>query len=310
MMKLTMFGLFLLLLKPCLAGDIVYKDLHTIEGLGSTSFLLIGETNSDNLKVKENVSPFLKDSKIQAPSPTNFEELRENLERQLERRSGDDVGNGGDHLRQVFYLEMKSVAEFFQFSYPRIEQMIVVDNLGRPLMRTHFKGEDYLLLDRELISHAIHKGRDLRPLMIQTLFPGHKDYLSLYQNLPMSKGRPLCFFDYTHEMEIRIAKDFKGHHETDPVKARELAMKECREKKLKGCFVFSQEQSGFLGTLLHRVVVRGYEVNTKVLNKSERQKLACKAAIQCEELTFSAPFGQVSPEEFSDITALIEENCR
>lgn len=297
----------LLSISSVLGGDISYENLHLLKDFNAESFILIGEKK--NQIIKEDIKPFLEGNSIELKQPTSFEELKKNLENQLERRSGDDVGNGGDHLRQVFFQELKEVAEHFNFQTPKIQQLIVVENLGRPLLRTEYKSESLLLLDKEIISEAIAANRDLRAMMVQVLFPGHKDYLSLYQNLPPKSGRPLCFFNFTQDLEVRIAKDFKGHHEESPEKAREIAMGLCKSEKLKGCFVFSQEHSGFLGNLLHRVVVRGYEVKTRVLDQKERKNLACKAALQCEELTFSAPFGQVLPEDFSDISALIEENC-
>ncbi|MCR9205084.1 MAG: hypothetical protein NXH75_10930 [Halobacteriovoraceae bacterium] len=306
-MKLQYLLLLLSLTTPVIAGDIVYRDLHKIDSMEIKSFVLVGE---EEIKIRDFDDSVLKSLKIQIPKSTELEELKENLEKQLQRRSGDDVGNGGDHLRQIFYLELKEVAEHFQFPYPKIEELIVVEDLGRPLLRTHYKNENLLLLDKDLISGAIKAKRDLRPLMVEVLFPGHKDYLSLYQNLPVKNGRPLCFFDFSHDMELRTPKDFKGHDKESAEKARSMAMNKCRQNGLKGCFIYSQEQSGFLGKLLHKVVVRGYVINTKVLSSAERKNLACKAAVQCEELTFSAPFGQVSPEEFNEITDLIQNNCR
>lgn len=299
------------LLNSVHASDTNYDKLINLSGnelRPQTYSISIGEGQIP-VKVRE-----LLIEKEESNFQLKMERIKQNLLEQLERRGGDDVGNGGDHLRQQFYSELREVGEALSLQIPAYKNILAVTGIGQPLMRVSYgkenQMEDLILLDREIIGQAQKMNRDLRHLIVEVLLPGHKNPESLYQGLNAKEGRPLCYFDFSKEVEERKHQDFKTVHKTSATKAREEAIEECRDRGLSGCFIFSQEHSGMFGNLKHRVTARGYSISQKSLNADQRKQLTCEATLKCEELTFSAPFGQVSPEDFSEISELVQKNCR
>ena len=298
------------------AGDILFGEPVRTESIIVNKRNPFSDILQENKSFKDPIYSILEESfpaqvEGRGQNPQEIiKKLEERIEEQLKFRSGDDVGNGGDHLRSLIIKEIKALSVAIKVKTPTTENLVIINDLGAPYAHKSHHGVDLILLDRKIWTSAFEKNLDIRALLLQVLLPGHKNILGLYQSLEPKFSRPFCYFDFTNDLTVKEAFDFEGVNKESANVAEKMAYNQCTSQELVGCHKINQEYSGLFGQNKHRVTVRGYKVTQKELSGSEKRQLACRAALMCEELTFSAPFNQVSPSDFDVVSEAVAHFCQ
>lgn len=251
---------------------------------------------------------------------------------------GDDVGNGGDSIRELFIRTGKKLIEQLNEELDRfsddkllavldIKQIKIIKNLEScsPMLclKTSFAVADNMIYlnkdDWDIASGFIHTRIDRRNLMIYLIVKaaGYSFTMdeanALYSKLSTESSNqkflpPFCdqrIITYTVEKIPHTTSLYK--HKIDKV-AKEMALTECRENGLQDCYTNSK-YGGFAVWTNYQATATGYQYLFTAKNKKELKKDRCQKLKACELVYEIAPWGQVSLEDFQKLDQMIESQC-
>lgn len=257
------------------------------------------------------------------------EELRVLLERVLKKSGGggDDVGNGGDELRQEFLeLAQTTLREAGEEimgqlqSTLDIRRIVVVNNLevqsGRESIPVRaVVSEGIILLDSQAwdpVQGLLGTAHDPRLEMLRLMNSAANNPLieatimQAWSRLSPRGGRIWCPFYQARIGERRVKREFNRSGPSAQALENSL-MLSCQASHLAECRVSRVITRGS-GT--YEMTVTGFEVRVAEKPRSAMQAERCQAVRGCEAAYDWAPRGQISPADFSDLSNEIEQACR
>lgn len=242
---------------------------------------------------------------------------------------GDDVGNGGDELRQEFLSLAQQVlteagsARLAKLlgSVLSIYRVIAIEDLSlqsgdeRVPVRAAVS-EGIIFLDTaawDPLSGLLSPLHDPRYEMLKLMnlaagSPATDEELVLAWNklLPRA-GKIWCPHSSTSTSEKRLKKEFNFSEGLNAEATQNFLMKLCQLQKLVDCRVAKIITRGN-GT--HDVTVTGYELSLASKSRSDLQKERCRAAHACETTYEWAPRGQISPADYANLSREVGRSCR
>lgn len=241
---------------------------------------------------------------------------------------GDDVGNGGDELRQAFLAMAQKMLEESRDSKIQqslqstlsIYKVIVVNNLsivsGRDVIPVRATvAENIIFLDSKawdpeggLLSEQ-HDPR-YEVLRLMNLAAGSplqdEDLVVAWNKLHRKSGKIWCPFYPTSTGFSRNKKEFVLRGLNSEATENAL-MGVCQSHNLVDCRVAKVITRG---NGLYEMTVTGFEISISGKSKSQQKEEKCEAARLCETIYEWAPRGQVSPGDYSSLANEVEKSCR
>jgi hypothetical protein len=250
-----------------------------------------------------------------------------NLRERHSAGGGDDVGNGGDELRQEFLrIGLEIIEEgALAYLYPAldIDKIVVVNELKiiRFGDETRLKSiviEGIIFLDaKSWDPHdgLLSKNHDPRYQMIQMMTDAlniklsESDKLKAWHSLEARKSTIWCPAEISnHKVEI-IFKEFRAEGLSSG-EAEAYALTKCREEGLQNCRIKESIVRGFMSWSKNHAVAIGQKNSEVPKTSQEIKQDQCKALRACEQIYEWAPQGQIKPSDFGLIEKEATKICR
>lgn len=249
------------------------------------------------------------------------------IERSI-RAGGDDVGNGGDELRQEFLALAQTILDesgshslqHALQSTLSIYRVIVVSNLsiqsGNELVPVRSTvAEGLIFLDAQawdpsngLLSNQHDPRYEILKLM--NLAAGsvvkEEELVMAWNKQQRKQGKIWCPFYSTNVGSVRTKKEFmlKGLNASA---TEDALMNLCNGQGLIDCRVAKVITRG---SGQYETTVTGFEVRVSKKSRSQLNEEKCEAARSCEIVYEWAPAGQVSLPDYSTLAQEVEKSCR
>jgi hypothetical protein len=243
---------------------------------------------------------------------------------------GDDVGNGGDELRQEFLFLGEQILQEMDNKELRnklegvlnIRRVIVVNNLsvrrgGEEFAMKSVAVEGVILLDAAAWSpldgllSANHDPRfEMLKLMAeaQGLVSYETRLLHSWHALSPRGGQIWCPVQIEKTKIATQAKDFEATA-SSVAQAEEAALAQCRDQNYQDCRIAESSVRGF-GVARPYAKARGFRYQAALKTVAELKQERCEAVRQCEMVHEWAPAGQVRPAAFSTLESEASKSCR
>lgn len=270
----------------------------------------------------------IKDEQLQA---RDIEAFR-SRELRVSGGGGDDVGNGGDELRQEFLFLGEQILEEMDDKELRkklqgalsINRVLVVEELSVRRGNEDFKMkslavEGFILLDAVAwspLQGLLKPGNDPRFEMIKLLAEAQgvkvKSDLLLHawHNLSPRQGTIWCPVMIEKSKITSQAKDFEASHASSASLAEQEALRLCRSDGYEDCRIAESVVRGFGAWAKSYAISRGLKYKTEWKSAGEMQQERCEAVRQCEIVHEWAPAGQVRPVAFLALETEASKSCR
>ena len=262
-----------------------------------------------------------------------------NIQKRYALMGGDDVGNGGDNLRKKFILESEKILEelnhvlekydvdklkrVLDIKYIKVMEELQICQNNTCIHTPHAVAEGMIFLDKNAWGSSngiLNNKTDYRNLLIYLMVKSVEENISMDEaNFHYSELRPLrkkgsytpyCDMRIISQKVEKIPRALSIHrHKTDVDKAKKIAMDECQNKKLRGCYISDSGYGGFLKWTSYYAQATGYEFISSIKTEKEIRFNKCEKLKQCESLFENAPLGQIKSKDFRILDSLIEENC-
>ncbi len=255
-----------------------------------------------------------------------------NRELRVSGGGGDDVGNGGDELRQEFLFLGEQILEEIDNKELRsklqgalsIRRVIVVEELSVRRGSEDFKMkslvvEGFILLDAVAWSPLLGllaPGNDPRFEMIKLLAEAQGVKVSsdlllhAWHSLSPRQGLIWCPVVIEKTKLIAQAKDFEASHTASATLAEQEALRLCRVGGYEDCRIAESVERGFGAWAKSYATARGQKYKTDWKSSSEMQQERCEAVRLCEMVHEWAPAGQVRPAAFVTLETEASKSCR
>jgi len=276
-------------------------------------------------------------------SSLSFRNDKMTLKKILSRKmGGDDVGNGGDEIRQKFLtISRQLLSEYSKASnslqkLDEIEKglttamILVVDDLKvKEIKIPAMAVQHYIFLDRAtwntvdgLLSDKLDPRLEIFRLLTDSFGLIFKDeelvrlYASLSFYTSPNTGEkihatPWCPLNLSDEKIEKTPETIIQTSETDPEGLKAAALDVCeKEKKLNECRVLELKHGGFAMWVKYKVVVQGFSYKKVKLTKEDQLKEQCLELQRCSTLFELAPTGQISASGFSSLDEQINLSCQ
>ncbi len=254
-------------------------------------------------------------------------------------RGGDEVGNGGDDIRQKFLARAKQILK----SSPKLQTLISTDSFKEIFSTNHvlvldnLKSENFslpyalfkgiILLDRQtwntsdgLLSDKVDPRFEILKI-IQLTEKKQNDLdllLEIFSALPfftsLESGDqihapPFCALNSQETAIKKTPIFFSDTHPDNPELLKSSTLKKCEEAGLHECRVTAFNQSGFLSHTSYKITVQGFQYSTIPMSESEKQANRCFELQRCSSLFELAPMGQIASKDFKQLDEEISRQC-
>ncbi len=269
------------------------------------------------------------------------EDFAKRLKEKLEQaEGGDDVGNGGDNLRQYFLKVAQGILQQIPDQslvseikpVLDINRIIAVKNLqseisGELVSFKALASEGYIFLDSDawdedngLLSGQLDPRFEILRLIYQAaqINISEEDIIIQYSNFEIFRSpvddqpehvAPWCSVIIDTSIIEKTAVTFKEVHDSDENTARIRALNSCNHLGLFECRVKETVLKGFLSNQKYHVTVQGMRYNYHEMNSSQIRQATCNKLQRCEVLHELAPVGQISPGGSFELMQKIEGAC-
>jgi hypothetical protein len=262
------------------------------------------------------------------------------FEEKVLARGGDDVGNGGDTLREQLYRSTSKTIEELVVQYGELytfsdassvnlielssiiseEKTIIVENiinqtdLFQDIELNYYVLENMIFLKRSYIDSLLKENKDLRQLLLHLLIVanGKSDLnfsksLELYSTLGLASinkmgKNPVCVFNYSNFTIEDPVYNGVINVSKDP---RKIGILVCKESGLSECRIksYTQRSSRRGSPVSFKVFYEGKKINI------ERGTNKCAQATNCREIYNTAPLGQIRSSEFIKVENEFTRYC-
>lgn len=315
-----MYGLFILLSLSAFAQEVP----KALDVSASTLRTLRPQAPDEGLKLES----ILLDGK-----PLREAQLQDLRTRELRLSGGsggDDVGNGGDELRQEFLFLGDQILQEMANKELRnqlegvlnIRRVIVVQNLvirrgGEELAMKSVAVEGVILLDAAawspldgLLSPTHDPRFEMLKLMAEA--QGLKSYetrlMSSWNSLSPRRGQIWCPVQIVKTKMTTESRDFEASSQSAS-EAEEAALAQCAGQHYEDCRLVESSVRGF-GVARPYAKARGFKYGAALKTSAELAQERCEAVRQCEAVHEWAPSGQVRPAAFVSLEAEASKSCR
>lgn len=314
------YGLFILLSLSAFAQEVP----KTIDVSTSTVSTLQRQAPQTTLRLE---AILIDGKQLQA---AQIQDLRTRELRMSGGSGGDDVGNGGDELRQEFLFLGDQILQEMDNKELRnklegvlnIRRVIVVKNLslrrgGEVFDMKSIAVEGVIMLDAKawspldgLLSPTHDPRFEMLKLMAEA--QGLKSYetrlMHSWHALSPRGGQIWCPVQMEKTKITAQAKDFEATANS-AAQAEEAALAQCHKQNYEDCRIAESSVRGF-GVARPYAKARGYKYLTAMKTAAELKQDRCEAVRQCEMVHEWAPAGQVRPAAFSSLESEASKSCR
>lgn len=240
--------------------------------------------------------------------------------------AGDDVGNGGDHLRKEFIFAANALLEeinsselteeakkIININRVKIVQEITGNYLGNQIVLLSKAHNGYILLTDEFIDVLENSDPryEILKLILSALGRDESSAKEIYAKLNILKNERLAPYCMIYDLENIISieqKDVTIKSSESESSAISQAKFECESKYL-DCYKKESMYKGFLFSGSYNATYSGKEVNLIKANENQIKEFQCIQLKSCESLYELAPFGQVRPKDFKKLDLKIQNSC-
>ncbi|EQC45341.1 hypothetical protein [Bacteriovorax sp. Seq25_V] len=241
-------------------------------------------------------------------------------------RGGDDVGNGGDHLRQKVYLSLDRIITSLEAdnlaSKSTIEELrslnsekkiIICDeiNFSSIYKLNYYASNNIIFFTRDYLDKQLSENHDLRHIIIHLAlkaigindndFNKSFELYSLLDNDEQSKA-PICDFNF-QDLSYQIS--YIEGEVIEEINHIEAALSKCQSRDLQNCRIKSvKKKSSIFHKERYYVTYIGERI--KILIKENQ----CAKNQFCQNLYDISPFKQVSADEYMKADLAIRQSCQ